>query len=116
MKEKHKYLSYFESQWLSWFRSGHLPLNDRKFKQQQIKSPLCICEKANEDRDHFLFYCENWSKQRKKHLEPIIKKYIQPQHTLEFLVEENDGIRKLLDFIKDTKRFGCPKMSISSEK
>lgn len=87
-----------ENQWLTWYRTGTLPLNEHLFKIKKIESPLCSCNKENENINHFINNCSKYSDIRSN----ILNNQYQD---LFILLNSNEEILNLMKFIKLTKRF-----------
>ena len=100
----HSSLSPQESRWLTWFRSGNLPLRYMLAKSDAAISPRCRCGKDDETRDHFLFHCDQWDLARRKHIEPLYAGMPWAAN-LDTVLGDQQGRTALFNFIGETRRF-----------
>ena len=102
----HNNLTPQQSRWLTWFRSGHLPLNYMKAKWDATgrTSPQCACGAAEESRDHFLFACPRWQEHRDRPIEPLLRDGSIVQ-SVAGILSSPVGRSALFSFIADTRRF-----------
>ena len=100
--ERHRSLSPLHTQWLTWLRSGFMPLNYIKHTIGKVNSPMCRCGSGSETRDHFMFVCRLWDAPRAIHLQPVLH---NNAHDLRHLLENDTCLRAIFDYMDATKRF-----------
>ena len=98
----HNKLTPTQSKYLTWLRSGFIPLNYMKHKMKKLDSPTCRCGEGPETRDHFLFVCKLWDTQRANHLHKPLANHA---HRLDQLLMYEKTRLLILNFVQDTRRF-----------
>ena len=76
------------------FRTRTLPQNYHQFKIKKSSTPNCRCLQSIETIEHFLFEYQLNNEHRKFKINDLL-----------YLLNDDEGIKELIEFIQVTKRF-----------
>ncbi|EIW75360.1 hypothetical protein CONPUDRAFT_40248, partial [Coniophora puteana RWD-64-598 SS2] len=88
---------------LTHFRSHHIALDAFLHRINAMDSPVCrhCARGVDETIQHFLFDCPAWSGARQL----VVRKAGRRAESLEYLLNDERGVRVLMVFVNSTGRF-----------